>query len=613
MFIGPVFTREATISPRRSRLYILRTVYAVAIFVLMCTAWLVVAGTQMIRTTGDMARFGSILFQIITPLQLTLILFLSAVYSASSVAQEKDKKTFILLLLTQLTNRELVLGRLFASLLQVIVLVAVSIPILMMIVLFGGVAFAQVGWAVAVTLVSALAAGSLGSVIALWREKTFQTLALTTMLLVSWIGGWEAVALAGTMTDQPLLAYLPSLCSPARAILNTTDPMLTSGFPLELFGFCLVGLGLTFAFNAIAIWRVRIWNPGREVRMHQLGQATDATIWSDGPDKKEALPETAASLEVSETQRETHVDARLREVDTQSREVWDNPILWREMKTWAYGKKIIFIRMAYWVLAACVTLATWVMVDPTALLGDDPGTVLPPLAKVIGPFMLLSLVLINALSVTSITNERDGRSLDLLLVTDLSPKEFLFGKFFGILYVTIDMVVWPVILSVLVWLWGGMTGEHLVYLIVGLLVMYGFVTMLGIHCGASYTNSRQAVAVSLGTVFFLFLGIMTCLYMMISFGSFQGQLTPFLAFIVGGGVGLYVAWGRHNPSPAIFLASGVLPLAMFFVITSFLIGRMLSVFLVMSATYGFATTALMMPALGEYMLAMGRSRTQEED
>ena len=128
----------------------------------------------MIRTTGDMARFGSILFQIITPLQLTLILFLSAVYSASSVAQEKDKKTFILLLLTRLTNRELVLGRLFASLLQVLVLVAVSIPILMMIVLFGGVAFAQVGWAVAVTLVSALAAGSLGSVIALWprRRKT---------------------------------------------------------------------------------------------------------------------------------------------------------------------------------------------------------------------------------------------------------------------------------------------------------------------------------------------------------------------------------------------------------------------------------------------------------
>jgi ABC-type Na+ efflux pump permease subunit len=613
LFIGPVFTREATITPRRSRLYILRTVYAVAIFVLMCTAWLVVAGTQMIQTTGDMARFGSILFQIITPLQLTLILFLSAVYSASSVAQEKDKKTFILLLLTQLTNRELVLGRLFASLLQVIVLVAVSAPVLMLIVLFGGVAFTQVGWALAVTTVSAFAAGSLGSVVALWREKTFQTLALTTMLLVSWIGGWEALAFVGSLSDLPVLQWLASICSPSRAILNTTNPMVASGFPGELIGFCLVGLGLTAALNAIAIAFVRIWNPGREVRMHQVEQATEATIWSDIPTATGTEPEGEITKEASETQREAHVDARVRQVDTQSREVWDNPILWREMKTWAYGRKILFIRMAYWILAASVTLATWFMVDPASLLGDDPGTVLPPLAKILGPFMLLSLVLINALSVTSITNERDGRSLDLLLVTDLSPKEFLFGKLFGILYVTVDMVVWPVALSGLVWLWGGMTGAHLFYLVIGLLIMYGFVAMLGIHCGASYTNSRQAVAVSLGTVFFLFLGIMTCMYMMISFGSFQGQLTPFLAFIVGGGVGLYVAWGRHNPSPAIFLASGVLPLAMFFVITSFLIGRMLSVFLVMGATYGFATTALMMPALGEYMLAMGRSRTQEEE
>ncbi|NIL96723.1 MAG: hypothetical protein GTO62_06180, partial [Planctomycetales bacterium] len=52
------------------------------------------------------------------------------------------------------------------------------------------------------------------------------------------------------------------------------------------------------------------------------------------------------------------------------------------------------------------------------------------------PLMVLSLVMINALGVTSITNERDGRALDLLLVTDLSPREFLFGKLAGVLYVT---------------------------------------------------------------------------------------------------------------------------------------------------------------------------------
>jgi len=120
--------------------------------------------------------------------------------------------------------------------------------------------------------------------------------------------------------------------------------------------------------------------------------------------------------------------------------------------------------------------------------------------------------------------------------------------------------------------------------------------------------------VSLGTVFFLFLGMVTCMVMMVSFSnSFQGQLTPFLAFIVGGGVGLYVSLGYRNPSPAIALASGVLPLAMFFAITSLLLGRFFSVFIVMALTYGFTTTAMVMPALGEFNFAMGRSKSTADE
>ena len=52
---------------------------------------------------------------------------------------------------------------------------------------------AQVLRVFAVTLLSALAAGSLGSLVALWREKTFQTLALTVLCLLFWPGACEAV------------------------------------------------------------------------------------------------------------------------------------------------------------------------------------------------------------------------------------------------------------------------------------------------------------------------------------------------------------------------------------------------------------------------------------
>ncbi len=100
---------------------------------------------------------------------------------------------------------------------------------------------------------------------------------------------------------------------------------------------------------------------------------------------------------------------------------------------------------------------------------------------------------------------------------------------------------------------------------------------------------------------------------MISFsGSFHVQLAPFLAFILGGGVGLYVSLGARNPSPAILVASLLLPFATFYAITSYLLNLTLAVFLVTAVAYSFATAAMIVPALAEFDFAMGRSTAAEE-
>ena len=61
----------------------------------------------------------------------------------------------------------------------------------------------------AVTLATVLVCGSLGSTLALWREKTFQALAMTVLVLVLWFGLWELVA-AGALAG----AYAPGLGTP---------------------------------------------------------------------------------------------------------------------------------------------------------------------------------------------------------------------------------------------------------------------------------------------------------------------------------------------------------------------------------------------------------------
>jgi len=287
-------------------------------------------------------------------------------------------------------------------------------------------------------------------------------------------------------------------------------------------------------------------------------------------------------------------------------------VLWREVRTWAYGRKILIVRIGYLILFAAAVITVVGISDDSRSVGMGRALI-PAVAKPLVPLMLISLILQNALAVTSITNERDSKSLDLLQVTDLSAKEIIFGKLGGVFYNTKEMVLLPMLLCGYAAMRGEISWENLAYLLGGLLVMYVFVSVLGLHIGMSYSNSRSAVGASLGTLVFLFVGIATCLRMMVAFsGSFQTQLQPFLAFMVGGGLGLSATLGQRNPSRAIFLASILLPPFTFVAITNFLLDSPLAVFLLVSLGYGFTTAAMLLPALSEFDIATGRSASDNE-
>ena len=71
-----------------------------------------------------------------------------------------------------------------------------------------------------------------------------------------------------------------------------------------------------------------------------------------------------------EAARAGHVDARVRQIDERSRQVWDNPVLWREMCTWAYGKKVLVIKAVYWLF---VVMAAWSITDDSKRHGLFAG------------------------------------------------------------------------------------------------------------------------------------------------------------------------------------------------------------------------------------------------
>ena len=593
---GPILAREWLVAPRKLRFYVQRIVFVLALFSLVCTAWALLAGIQQVRNVGDLSRFGVLVFQIIVPLELIVTMFLAAVTCASAVSQEKDKRTLILLLLTRLTSSQIVLGKLTSCLVTIYSLLLAALPLLLLIAILGGVSAGQVLMATAIMVVTTSWTGALANLIAFWREKTFQTLAVTILAIVGWLVLCETIAADVIPGVSPWIA---ELLSPIRAVWGVCLPISDSslaGIPGGVAtGHCLIGLAAAFAFATLAINRLRIWNPSRQIRVQTPEPDED---YDQG--KESERRSSSKSWKVRAPRR-----------------MWNNPVLWREMRTWAYGRKLLIIRLAYFGLFFAAVAGTYWAVSSgiaqsRSRLADE---LIPVTARILIPFFVMSFVMINALAVNSITNERDGQALDLLLATQITPPQFLFGKLIGVLYVTKEMVVLPIALTFYLWSQGGISTENLVFALGGLIVMDIFSAMLGIHCGMIYGQSRAAIGTSLGTLFFLFLGIATCMMIMMSFrGSFARQLPPFLAIILGGGTGLYVAMGSRNPSPAIALAAFGLPFLTFFAITSFILrNQELTVFSVIVAAYGFATLAMLVPALSEFDFAMGRSKTIDEE
>ncbi|MDR1958094.1 MAG: ABC transporter permease subunit [Planctomycetaceae bacterium] len=586
MIIGPAFYREVTVAPRQPKLFIFRSLYGGVILLLICTAWLVVTGTQLVRDTGDFARFGGLLFQLLAPLQLVILLFSSAILAAGAVAQEKDRKTLVLLLLTRMTNAELVFGKLLASLLSVLILLLTSLPLFMVMTLLGGISYAQVIRVLVVTLWSLFVCGSLGSCMALWRDKTFQALAATILIIVAWLGFWEAVHFGYFGKTWGMLStnQLAMAMSPWQAIQLAAQPTFTaaSGLFWSISGFLTVFTLLGILINGIAILMVRVWNPSRETRLTSMEEDT----WRK-EEKSSRLPQPVHVISAA---------------SGKVRHVWNNPIAWREICTHAYGRKTLVLRFAYILLFFC---AAW-MIHST--VHSNAEWTLSQFAAPYLPLLILSLILVNAQAVTSLTSERDGGTFVLLLASDISPKEFVYGKLGGTFYNMKEMFVLPLALSFYFWWANVISLTNACFLMSGLLVLYFFVAMTGIYIGMQYENTRSAIATSLGLIFFLFIGIATCMWIMVGFsGSFEVQLQSFLAFMIGGSIGIYIAIGARNPSAAIGLASFILPIATFYSITSMLLGQYHFVFIAAAATYGFTTVAMLIPAVDEFDVATGRT------
>jgi ABC-type transport system involved in multi-copper enzyme maturation permease subunit len=589
----------------------MRAAYLGALWILGLTLWQATVGWNRTASLGDAARFNVNLFQLLTYwVQLPLLLFFAALSAASAITQEKDRRTFVLLLLTDLRNYEIVLGKLLGSLLQIALFLAGTVPLLALLLLLGGVAPYQVAQAVLVLATAGLAAGSLGTLVALWRDKTFPALALTALILVLYvclvralgvlpdlIGNWSGSS--ATWNAEPIQQWL----DPFMALRSVLDPNESSLFGVApAFGFSFVMIVLSALLNGWGILRLRVWNPSGEPIMQR-----EAPIEAEAEEKDRAKAHAAPGM---------------------ARQVWANPILWREMRTRAYGRRPLMVKIAY---AIVLVLICYYALAPVFTAGER--SLIAALTGLI-PVGILSLLLVSAQAVTAITSERDTGALDLLLVTDLTPKEFIFGKLLGIVYNTKEFLLPPFILAVFyAWfhmlarpprnhpeLSGSWNAEALFALIVGLLVLLSFVLVLGVHIALRIYNSRLAIINALGTVFFLTIGTAVCISLILINGRFEYQWTSFILFIAAAIGGLWWVLNGDRPSTALGIASLLCPLAVIYSVIDLLVAKpgsaqtadpLLPLVAIVGA-FGFGIAAMLVPLISEFDVALGRTTGAEE-
>ena len=160
---GPLLDKELRVSSRRRRNYILRSVYVIVLTVFVAMVWLSVVkyGASGAYQRSRMAVAGKTIISTIVTFQFFATQMIAIVMLSTAISDEIYHRTLGLLMTTPINSFQIVMGKLCSKLLQLILLLAISLPLLAIIRVLGGVAWNYVLSSLCITLTAVIFAGAL--------------------------------------------------------------------------------------------------------------------------------------------------------------------------------------------------------------------------------------------------------------------------------------------------------------------------------------------------------------------------------------------------------------------------------------------------------------------
>ena len=153
-----------------------------------------------------MAKLGEWFFYAVAGTQLSLVMLLAPAAAASSVCIDRACGTLLHMLVTDLSDREIVLGKLGSRLAPVFGLIACAVPVACLTALLGGVEFEAIAGCFVVSVCLAVLGCALALTISVWAPKTHEVLMAVYMILGFWLMSlpiWEELASGGKIPAPP--------------------------------------------------------------------------------------------------------------------------------------------------------------------------------------------------------------------------------------------------------------------------------------------------------------------------------------------------------------------------------------------------------------------------
>jgi ABC-type Na+ efflux pump permease subunit len=416
---GPVFAYERVAGARRWQTYALRALFVAMLLLGMTVTWWGMAsnlGLQTARyvdTLRHHAEVGQKYGYALVGIQLSLVLLAAPAATAGAICMDKARGNLALMLVTDLSNAEIVLGKLAARLLPVLGLVACALPVISLGTLLGGLDPAAMGLAFLVTMDVAVLGCALALALSVWAVKVHEALMATYLfwcVVTLAYPTWQSLGMTGTPIGFPptwlrtinpfWLAFAPSV---APASIAWTDYIgFTTG--------CLGLSALLVSLSTVLLRKTVLGQAARAVR--------SLSRW--------ALPNLRAPLR--------------RVLPGPSLD--GNPVLWRE---WHRDRPSAWGRVIWGSCAIGTTvLGAWSTIDAL-----DNGVGARPMSAVLAIMLIVfvGLLLVSASTATSLTEERVRGSLDALLATPLSTWSIVWGKWWGAFRPVPWLTLWPAILA----------------------------------------------------------------------------------------------------------------------------------------------------------------------